>query len=73
MLCIVRSSQGILERHSRPLRARGKNAYWLPLTIRLRCVTQPDQLQSMLLDRLGIIIPKRLRIEDFELSAALTA
>lgn len=41
--------------------------------IRLRCVTQPDELQSMLLDRLGIIIPKRLRIEDIELPTALTA
>jgi transposase len=40
--------------------------------IRLRCVTQPDDLQSMLLERLGILIPKRLRI-DPELPVALSA
>jgi transposase len=32
--------------------------------IRLRCVTQPDPAQAALLDRLGIILPKRMRIED---------
>jgi hypothetical protein len=31
--------------------------------IRLRCVTQPDAAQAALLDRLGIILPKRMRIE----------
>ena len=36
ILCIVRSSQGILEGHSRPLRARRKNAYGLPVTARRR-------------------------------------
>ena len=40
--------------------------------IRLRCVTQPDELQSLLFDRLGITLPKRLRI-DTDLPAALTA
>jgi hypothetical protein len=35
--------------------------------IRLRCVTQPDPAQAALLDRLGIILPKRLRIADSEL------
>ena len=35
--------------------------------IRLRCVTQPDELQSMLLDRLGITLPKRLRIDEAQL------
>src|SRR5579863_659778 len=40
--------------------------------IRLRCVTQPDELQSVLLQRLGITLPKRLRI-DAELPIALTA
>jgi hypothetical protein len=40
--------------------------------IRLRCVTQPDDLQSLLLERLGITLPKRLRI-DSELPLALTA
>lgn len=29
--------------------------------IRLRCVTQPDPAQGALLDRLGIILPKRMR------------
>lgn len=40
--------------------------------IRLRCVTQPDDLQAMLLDRLGITLPKRLRLDqtDFELAAS---
>jgi transposase len=41
--------------------------------IKLRCVTQPDDLQSMLLDRLGLTLPKRLRIEESELSLALFA
>lgn len=40
--------------------------------IRLRCVTQPDELQSLLFERLGITLPKRLRI-DAELPVALTA
>jgi transposase len=40
--------------------------------IRLRCVTQPDELQSLLLERLGITLPKRLRI-DAELPVALSA
>jgi DsbC/DsbD-like thiol-disulfide interchange protein len=40
--------------------------------IRLRCVTQPDELQSLLLERLGITLPKRLRI-DAELPIALSA
>jgi transposase len=48
---------------------------FLPTThgeIRLRSVTQPDDLQSLLLERLGIALPKRLRI-DAELPVALTA
>jgi hypothetical protein len=32
--------------------------------IRLRCVTQPDAAQAALLDRLGIALPKRMRIAD---------
>ena len=31
--------------------------------IRLRCVTQPDAAQVALLDRLGIVLPKRMRAE----------
>ncbi len=37
--------------------------------IRLRCVTQPDVAQSALLDRLGISLPKRMRLADNELPA----
>src|SRR5262245_31744923 len=42
----------------------------LPTTsgrIRLRCVTQPDAAQAALLDRLGIFLPKRMRLADHEL------
>jgi transposase len=34
--------------------------------IRLRCVTQPDPAQAALLDRLGIILPKRMRLSTAE-------
>jgi transposase len=37
--------------------------------IRLRCVTQPDAAQAALLDRLGIILPKRMQLAEPELSA----
>jgi transposase len=37
--------------------------------IRLRCVTQPDPAQAALLDRLGIVLPKRMRIAEHELPA----
>lgn len=37
--------------------------------IRLRCVTQPDAAQAALLDRLGLVLPKRMRLEQQELSA----
>ena len=40
--------------------------------IQLRCVTQPDAAQAALLDRMGIILPKRMRpteIERLSLSA----
>src|SRR5580693_5159202 len=37
--------------------------------IRLRCVTQPDPAQAGLLDRLGIILPKRMRLAEHELPA----
>jgi transposase len=39
-----------------PTAARGQ--------VRLRCVTQPDAAQAALLDRLGIILPKRMRLEE---------
>jgi transposase len=42
----------------------------LPITthgqIRLRCVTQPDAAQATLLDRLGIVLPKRMRINQLD-------
>ncbi len=40
--------------------------------IRLRCVTQPDPAQAALLDRLGIVLPKRMRAE-LDLPLAITA
>src|SRR6201998_2268288 len=42
----------------------------LPTTtgqIRLRCVSQPDAAQATLLDRLGIVLPKRMRLAEHEL------
>jgi hypothetical protein len=32
--------------------------------LRLRCVTQPDPAQATLLDRLGIVLPKRMRLAE---------
>jgi transposase len=37
--------------------------------IRLRCVTQPDPAQAALLDRLGIVLPKRMRLTEPQLRA----
>jgi transposase len=37
--------------------------------IRLRCVTHPDPAQAALLDRLGIVLPKRMRLTAHELPA----
>lgn len=34
--------------------------------IRLRCITQPDPAQAMLLERLGIVLPKRMRLTELE-------
>jgi transposase len=34
--------------------------------IRLRCVTQPDAAQAALLDRLGILLPKRMRLAEHD-------
>src|SRR5882757_2002957 len=41
--------------------------------IRLRCIAQPDAAQAALLDRLGIVLPKRLRTDDLDLPSALPA
>jgi transposase len=35
--------------------------------IRMRCVTQPDAAQAALLDRLGIVLPKRMRLDETEM------
>jgi len=40
--------------------------------LRLRCVAQPDAAQAALLDRLGLVLPKRMRFDAQELPA-LTA
>jgi transposase len=37
--------------------------------IRLRCVTQPDAAQAVLLERLGIVLPKRMRLAEPDLPA----
>jgi transposase len=37
--------------------------------IRLRCVAQPDAAQAVLLERLGIVLPKRMRMTNVDLSA----
>jgi hypothetical protein len=40
----------------------------------VRCVTQPDPAQVALLDRLGIVLPKRMRLAEHELpTRALSA
>lgn len=41
--------------------------------IRLRCITQPDPAQAMLLERLGIVLPKRMRLAELDTPAALVA
>jgi transposase len=40
--------------------------------IRLRCIAQPDDAQALLLDRLGIVLPRRMRADDLA-PLALTA
>lgn len=39
----------------------------------LRCVTQPDAAQSVLLERLGMVLPIRLRMPEIDLPAVLSA
>jgi len=60
------------------LAAIQSNDVILPTTthgdIRLRCVTRPDAPQAALLDRLGIVLPTRMRIDDsLDWPLALTA
>ena len=38
--------------------------------VRLRCVTQPDAAQAALLDRLGIVLPKRIRVPEIAAESA---
>jgi transposase len=38
--------------------------------IRLRCITQPDAAQAALLDRLGIALPKRIRLPEIAAGCA---
>jgi hypothetical protein len=45
------------------LPARARNAQ-VSKTIRLRCVTTPDEAQKVLLNRLGLSLPQRLRRID---------
>src|ERR1700736_2108816 len=40
-----------------------------PGQIRLRCVTQPDPAQAALLNRLGLVLPKRMRLAEQDLPA----
>ncbi|MBV9695892.1 MAG: IS1634 family transposase [Gammaproteobacteria bacterium] len=41
--------------------------------IRLRCIAQPDAAQAALLDRLGIVLPKRMRADDLNVALPITA
>jgi transposase len=41
--------------------------------IRLRCITQPDAAQAVLLDRLGIVLPKRMPLAGYHLPASSIA
>lgn len=41
--------------------------------IRLRCITQPDAAQAVLLERLGVVLPKRMRLTELDLPAAASA
>ena len=36
--------------------------------IRIRCVTRPDRAQALLLDRLGLRLPERLRLPRFAIA-----
>ena len=39
--------------------------------IRLRCIAQPDKAQAALLDRLGMVIPKRMKISEMDLPSSV--
>lgn len=38
--------------------------------VRLRCVTQPDPAQAALLDRLGVVLPKRIRVPEIAIDTS---
>ncbi|MHB8390193.1 MAG: IS1634 family transposase [Acidobacteriaceae bacterium] len=40
--------------------------------VRLRCITQPDPAQRALLDRLGIVLPKRIRLPEVDVATPMT-
>jgi len=41
--------------------------------MRLRCIAQPDDAQAARLDRLGIVLPKRMRADDLVLPTSIFA
>jgi transposase len=41
--------------------------------IRLRCVAHPDAAQAALLDRLGLVLPKRMRLAEHELPSLVAS
>jgi transposase len=50
----------------RPARPKGDQAPALQRVVRLRCVTAPNEAQKVLLHRLGLTLPQRLRrIDEF--------
>lgn len=40
--------------------------------IRLRCIATPDKAQQALLDRLGLVIPKRMRLSEEKIEVQIT-
>ena len=40
--------------------------------VRLRCITQPDSAQAALLDRLGLVLPKRIRLPEIAVATPTT-
>jgi hypothetical protein len=40
--------------------------------IRLLCIAQPDPAQATLLERLGIVLPKRMRSDNVDTVLALS-
>ena len=55
----IKSGDVVLK--ARPLGGPTAVAHGLERTIHLRCVTTPDEAQKVLLNRLGLTLPQRLR------------